>query len=270
MPTCDCEICEEAREKGVPYSRSGNSIFIHDQNILIDTPERIWDSLNRENIEKVDYIFISHFHADHVLGLRVLQPLGLEEIPVENFVGEDKPTLVMSQQTYDRVVDGNEVFQAITGNWADVEILNDGETMEIGDLEVKSIGAELEKGNGKEVFGFLLTEDDKTAFISPDENRHFKLDRLPKLDLWIKETGYFEETPDGRLLRTEKAEETTLKHEMKFEESLEQIRQVKPERVVMTEIEELFRRSYDDYKELEKKYPALNLEFAYDGMKINL
>lgn len=270
MPTCKCRVCKEAREKGVPYSRSGNSTFIHDENILIDTPERIWDSLNRENIEEVDYIFISHFHADHVLGLRVLQPLGLEDIPLENFVGEDKPTLVMSQETYDKVIEGNEVFQAITGNWADIEILNDGETMEIGSLEVKSLGAEIEKGEGKDVFGFLFKEDDKTAFISPDENRHFNLAQLPELDLWIKETGYFAETPDGELLSTEKAEETTLKHEMKFEESLEQVREIQPDKVVMTEIEEIFRRSYDDYKELEKKYSGLNLKFAYDGMNISL
>lgn len=270
MPTCKCEVCSEARKKGVPYSRAGNSTFIHDENILIDTPERIWDSLNRENIEQVDYIFISHFHADHVLGLRILQPLGLEDIPLEDFVGEDKPTLVMSQQTYDKVIDGNDIFQAITDSWADIEVLNDGEIMEIGSLEVKSIGAEIEKGNEKEVFGFLFTEDDRAAFISPDENRHFELDRLPKLDLWIKETGYFTETPDGDLLRTKKAEETTLKHEMKFEESIKQVREIKPDRVVMTEIEELFRRSYDDYKQLEKKYSELNLKFAYDGMKINL
>jgi Metal-dependent hydrolases of the beta-lactamase superfamily III len=270
MPTCGCEVCDEAREKGVPYSRAGNSIFLHDGNILIDTPERIWDSLNRENIEQVDYIFISHFHADHVLGLRVLQPLGLQDIPVEEFVGENKPTLVMSQQTYNRVVEGNEIFQALTEPWADIEILDDGETMEIGDLEAKSIGAEIEEGGPKEVSGFLFREEDKTAFISPDENRHFDLERLPKLDLWIKETGYFTETPDGELLITERAEETSLTHEMEFEESVSQVREIKPDRVVMTEIEELFRRSYDEYKELEKRYSKLNLEFAYDGMKIEL
>ena len=55
-----------------------------------------------------------------------------------------------------------------------------------------------------------------------------------------------------------------------FEESLAQVRTVEPGRVVCTEIEELFRRSYDDYKRLERDHEDLNLEFAYDGMRIEL
>jgi hypothetical protein len=57
---------------------------------------------------------------------------------------------------------------------------------------------------------------------------------------------------------------------MTFEESLAQVRTVEPGRVVCTEIEELFRRSYDDYKRLERDHEDLNLEFAYDGMRIEL
>ncbi|MFB6254220.1 MAG: hypothetical protein ABEI06_06405, partial [Halobacteriaceae archaeon] len=53
MPTCDCRVCEEAREKGEPYARRGNSLFIHDENILIDVPELVWYSLNREEIDQV-------------------------------------------------------------------------------------------------------------------------------------------------------------------------------------------------------------------------
>lgn len=271
MPTCGCSVCVEAREKGVPYSRSGNATFIHDENILIDAPERVWDSLNREGIDNVDYIFISHFHADHVLGLRVLQPIGLEDIPLEDFVSENKATLVMSEKTYETVVEGNEVFEAITSSWADIKILNDGESMEIGDLSVKSIGAEIKEGEGKQIYGFLLDDGENKAFISPDENKNFELERLPDLDLWIKETGYFAKTMDGeQQLFTEEAENTALEHEMSFEKSIEQVKQVKPEKTVMTEIEELFRRSYDDYKKIEQEYSELNIEFAYDGMKIQL
>jgi len=32
-PLCDCRICLEAKKKGIPYSRSGPSIFIHGPNI---------------------------------------------------------------------------------------------------------------------------------------------------------------------------------------------------------------------------------------------
>ena len=37
-PLCQCRICREARRKGVPYARAGPSAFLHDINLLIDTP----------------------------------------------------------------------------------------------------------------------------------------------------------------------------------------------------------------------------------------
>jgi len=268
MPTCDCHVCVEAREKGVPYARRGNSLFVHDEHILIDTPELVWESLNRERIEDVDYIFLSHFHADHTLGLRTLQPLGLEDVPVETFVGET-PTVLVSEVTRERAIEGNEVFDVMTDTWADVRTLEDGETVTIGDLEITHHAAPIEAGGEKAISGFLFQDDDATAFVSPDENRHFDLDRLPPLDLWIKEAGYFIETPDGERLVTERAEETAIAHEMSFEESLAQIRQVRPDRTVLTEIEELYRRSYDDYLDLEAEYADLGIEFAYDGMEIS-
>jgi phosphoribosyl 1,2-cyclic phosphate phosphodiesterase len=50
----------EARKKGIPYSRSGPSLFLHDINALFDTPEDIFEQLNREGIEQVDFIFFTH------------------------------------------------------------------------------------------------------------------------------------------------------------------------------------------------------------------
>ena len=42
-PLCGCRVCREARVKGVPYSRGGPSAFLHDVNLLIDTPAEIGD-----------------------------------------------------------------------------------------------------------------------------------------------------------------------------------------------------------------------------------
>ncbi|MFB6185739.1 MAG: hypothetical protein ABEI86_02585, partial [Halobacteriaceae archaeon] len=64
--------------------------------------------------------------------------------------------------------------------------------------------------------------------------------------------------------------ETGLQHEMTFEESIEQVRKVEPSRTVFTEIEELFRRSFDDYQRLEEEYTDLNVQFAFDGMEIHV
>lgn len=269
MPTCDCRVCTEAREKGEPYARRGNSVFVHDENVLIDVPELVWDSLNREAITAVDHVFISHFHADHTHGLRVLQALGVEQPPITDFIGEI-PTVYMSEVTYERAIQASEFFDGLTSKWADVEILADGESKAIGDLQVTHISAPIREGGENAVSGFLFERDETAAFISPDENKNFDLGELPNLDIWIKETGYFSETPDGDCLVTEEAEQNALQHEMTFEESIEQVRAVRPEQAVLTEIEELFRRSYDDYRELETQYSDINIEFAYDGMQIDI
>ena len=269
MPTCDCRVCEEARRKGEPYARRGNSLFIHDENVLIDVPELIWYSLNRQKIAAVDHVFISHFHADHTHGLRVLQALGIEQPPITDFISET-PTVYMSEITYERTIQASEFFNGLTSGWADIEVLSHGESITVGDLQVTHISAPIHEDGENAVSGYLFETDTLTVFISPDENKHFDLDELPNLDLWIKETGYFSETPDGDQLVTEEAKRNALDHEMTFEESVAQVRAVGANRTVLTEIEELYRRSYDDFRELESKYQELNIEFAYDGMQIEL
>lgn len=72
-PGCQCRICAEARTKGIPYARSGPSLLISDINLLFDTPEEIAAQLNREEINAVDYIFYTHWHPDHTLGMRIIE-----------------------------------------------------------------------------------------------------------------------------------------------------------------------------------------------------
>jgi len=272
MPTCDCRVCVEARAEGVPYARRGNSLFVHDANLLVDTPELVWHSLNREDIETVESIFLSHFHADHTLGLRTVQPLGMEALPVTDFLG-DPPTLLMSPVTYGRAIEENEVFEHLAGTWTDIEILDDGDSRTVGNLELTHRSAPIHEGGENAISTLLLEDGSKTAFLSPDENRHLDLDCLPDLDLWVKEAGYFVETPDGERIVTAEAERDALAAEMAFEESLAQVRQVRPGRTVFTELEELYRRSYDDYRALERdltEQEGLDLAFAYDGMELSV
>ena len=74
-PGCDCDVCSEARRKGIPYSRTGPSLFIEDINLLLDTPEDIRNQLNREGIKRIDHVILTHWHPDHTLGLRIFEQL---------------------------------------------------------------------------------------------------------------------------------------------------------------------------------------------------
>ena len=50
-PGCSCRVCVEAREKGVPYARTGPSVFVHGPDVLIDTPEEAKQQLNRSQVD---------------------------------------------------------------------------------------------------------------------------------------------------------------------------------------------------------------------------
>jgi len=72
-PNCTCQLCTEARAQGSPWARMGPSIFVHGPNVLIDTPEDIYEQLNRTHIPQIDAGFYSHWHPDHTAGRRVYE-----------------------------------------------------------------------------------------------------------------------------------------------------------------------------------------------------
>ena len=72
-PLCRCRVCREARKKGAPYARVGPSAFLHDINLLIDTPAEIISLLNSSPIRRVDYLTFTHVDPDHVEGFRVVE-----------------------------------------------------------------------------------------------------------------------------------------------------------------------------------------------------
>ncbi|MCJ7523099.1 MAG: hypothetical protein MUP21_12910, partial [Dehalococcoidia bacterium] len=77
-PLCRCPVCREARKKGIPYARAGPSAFLHDLNLLIDTPAEIVSMLNRSHIRRVDYLTFTHLDPDHTEGFRVVEQIALD------------------------------------------------------------------------------------------------------------------------------------------------------------------------------------------------
>lgn len=97
-PLCKCRICEEARIKGVPYSRFGCSLFLEDINLLIDTPEDIVHAINNSNIENIDNVLFSHVDPDHTLGMRVFEQLRLNWLNVSEGIECDNPIEVFAME----------------------------------------------------------------------------------------------------------------------------------------------------------------------------
>jgi len=73
-PGCACRVCASARANPGEW-RAEPSVYVHDAALLVDAPEDIVPSLNRAGIDRVDHLFISHWHPDHCAGLRVVETL---------------------------------------------------------------------------------------------------------------------------------------------------------------------------------------------------
>jgi len=76
VPTlgCDCRVCTSIH----PHDRRTRpSVMIgyNDRVVLIDTTPDFHAQAIREHIKRVDAVFYTHAHADHILGLDDLRPL---------------------------------------------------------------------------------------------------------------------------------------------------------------------------------------------------
>ena len=65
---CSCEICEEARAKGVNNRSTSAFLELDDGSVILF--DAGYDLLSEKfNTTKIRAVFLTHFHADHCLGL---------------------------------------------------------------------------------------------------------------------------------------------------------------------------------------------------------
>src|SRR3989344_3593707 len=109
-PNCKCEQCKIALADKTKI-RTGHSIYIHDLDLLLDTP--------RESLQHIKYlgffpknICYSHWHPDHTEGWRVLEyfnntpnvyiqndSLLLEHVPGLKYLQENKHINIINWKT---------------------------------------------------------------------------------------------------------------------------------------------------------------------------
>ena len=166
-PGCRCGVCVEARYKGVPYSRTGPSVFVHGPDVLVDTPEESALQLNRSSVGRIRAGLYSHWHPDHVMGRRVWESLNAEwrawprrvrgctPIYLPRRVAEDFGTRLGTWQHLE--------FMAGQG-WIDIVVVEDGEPIELD--EVRVLPVRVAQGY---VYAFLFEANGRRAFIAPDE-----------------------------------------------------------------------------------------------------
>lgn len=269
-PTCSCPVCEQARSAGPPYARGGNSLYLPHLSAMVDAPEFALRALNRERIDDLEYVFLTHWHPDHVNGLRLVQSRDLSAHEgLLDAVAAGGPTLVTTETVYERT---REVFGQLDHfrqqGFFDVQFLDDG-PLDIEGTTVRSIPYPLEDEE-LDATAFEISHDDRTLLIASDDSRYLDEDALPEdIDLAVFECGYFEHGPDGDRILTD-TDLNFLADELTHEEVMARIDRLDPDRTLLTEIEHFTARGHDHFEELAEGDAYDGIEFAYDGLEIEL
>lgn len=267
VPGCKCKVCVEAREKGIPYRRTGPSIFVHGPDVLIDTPEEIKEQINRSKINKIKACFYSHWHPDHVAGLRVWETMNKD---FRNYPSKDKLTNIYLPEQV--ALD----FKEMLGYWEQFSFLQHQKVIKINEMT----DGDTIIINGTKIFPFRLNEDYVYAFLfeNKDQKILIALDELngwdppdfvKSVDLAIVPMGIMEKDPFTNKRKTDE-NHPVLKDEATFKETIKIVEKINARRTILAHIEEPDDISYDELKELEKELNYLNIEFAYDSMYIEV
>lgn len=256
--------------RGIPYARSGPSLFVEDSNLLFDTPEEIASQLNRERIKTVDYIFYTHWHPDHTFGMRIVERM--YKFWLDMFVRGKDPRNKVKICALGKVMEdlksmgyrGGAFFRYYekSGLIETIELVN-GKPFKIGSFMVTPFEVQTTY-NISTVF--LLQENHKRAVYAPCDVKPFpESPELESLDLLIIGSFHLEgplkegiTIPPNNPLRVEL---------FSPEEIQELAKELNAKRTLVTHIEEEWGKTYDEYKQLESKY---NVKFAHDGMRIKI
>lgn len=266
-PGCGCRICVEAREKGVPYARTGPSYFLHGPNVLIDTPEESNLQLNRAGIRTVAACVYSHWHPDHTMGRRVWELLNRDwrALPSEA-ARPETPVYLPAQVAADfesRGVREHLDYLAASGDIRIVE-LADGEAVELGSWRVTPFRLAEDY-----VYAFVIEGDGKRALLAPDETNGWDpRDDVRGADLAVVPMGICE----FDLLTGERRihpEHPALAAEATFEETLAIVERLGARRTVLSHVEEIDGLSFDDLIEVARRHDD-RFEFAFDGMVLDV
>lgn len=266
-PLCQCRICKEARAKGVPYARAGPAAFIHDINLLIDTPAEIINLLNRSSIRRIDYLIFTHLDPDHIEGFRVVEQIALD-FRTWHAYPHKQVCLLLPEQLNTQIKNVRSQYGPVLDfyqNSGFVRLMLFQEKLQVDDVEITAIP--VDRGS-QLAFVYIFEKSGHKVVYAPCDIKPFPEDRneVREADLLIIQPGIFEKgLKHGFKYPAQHISRTTL---YTFEQTLHLAERIHAKKVVFVHLEEYWNRSYDDYCALESK--SQNIRFAYDGMQLTV
>jgi phosphoribosyl 1,2-cyclic phosphate phosphodiesterase len=264
-PLCRCPICQEARERGVPYARGGPAAFLHDINLLIDTPAEINDQINRSAIDRIDYLTFTHLDPDHVEGFRVVEQIALDFRSWRAYP-EKQVCLLLPEPLNENIKKLNSQYGPFIDFYRDrgfVGLKPFRDRVRVKDVEITAVPVD---HSSQPVFIYVFEKSGVKVVYAPCDIKPFPehRDEVCNPDLLITQPGIFKVGLKHGF--SYPAEHITRKNLYTFEQTMSLAERLKAKEVLFTHLEEYWNRSYDDYRALEAKNSGIR--FAYDGMQV--
>ena len=271
-PGCGCRVCVEARVRGVPYARTGPSVFVHGPNLVFDTPEEAKLQLDRPTIGEIAACFYSHWHPDHTMGRRAWETRNGDFLTWPREAKRHRVTDVYVPEQV--AVD----FREYLGAWDHLEFmaqrgyirvheLADGETATFGAVTVRPFRLAADY-----VYAFELLEGERRLLLAMDELVDWRPPAdLQGCDLVVLPMGICEYDPltGERLIHPD---HPILRYEATFEETLAMVDALDAAVVVLIHVEEISGLSHDDLQELGRRQQEEGrpITFAWDGLAVDV
>ena len=157
---CTCEVCEEARHSNTKRTRASIAI-LGSETTIIDASPDMPAQLEREGIRKIDNLFLTHWHFDHVWGLaELVEPSFTSKWPqVDLYLPEKDLPFFEKAMGYIRH----------SMNIA-IHLVNPGDIIELNDVTVEVLKTNHTSGS----VGYLVNSGRSLAYlldsyIPPDE-----------------------------------------------------------------------------------------------------
>ena len=264
---CQCHVCQEAREKGPPYGRTGPSAFIHDQNLLIDTPAEINSQLNRAAVRSIDHLMFTHLDPDHMEGFRIVEQVAIDfrswRAYPEKQIQLVVPRALMARLNDVRTAYGSQLAYYEKQGFVLCHPFD--EHTRIGDLEITALP--VDRGD-QTAFVYVFEKNSRKLVYASCDVKPFPEsdDAVHGADVLVIQPGIFETgLKHGFVYPKDHISRTTL---YTFEETLALARRIGSREVLFVHLEEYWNRSYTDYLDIEKDHHGVS--FAYDGMHIEV
>lgn len=232
-------------------------MFVYDAHLLFDAPEEVRVQLNREKIEQIDHVILTHWHPDHTSWLRILEQLNWNFAESKPFWKAIKVYISTWQKEMLKKMSCGGFLDYYNSKWI-IELIELEHKKEIIVNNITITPFLIEHTMW---FYFLLDDGkSKVVYAMCEYHNLFVYPEVHNIDALIVH-NLFWDNPDISPRKSKPKDEDS------FEKMLEDAKQMWTTNIYLNHIEETFKLWHDElWTKMKQYYPDYNIMPSYDGM----